>query len=178
MPQAPGLADGREHRYLHRVDCLWDQRHAADFAGVAAGLRALGGDGIGARRLGLLGVAHLAAHHHHFHVVRVHFVNELRRHGEPRNEDTHALVEDHLHLRADHVGDRRQQIDGERLVREVARLFDLLAQHRGVHRRAADDAKAAGVGDGGDERGGRDAAHPREKDRVLDTEEIADGCVQ
>ena len=145
---------------------------------MAAGLGALRDDDVGARGLGLLSVADPAAHDDDLHVSLVHLVDELSRDGEAGDERAHVLVEDDLHLRADHVGDRREQVDGEGLVGQIARLPDLRSQLVRAHRRGADDAEPAGVRDGGDERRRRDAAHAREEDRILDTEEVADGRVE
>ena len=48
----------------------------------------------------------------------------------------------------------------------------------GRQRRGAHDAEAARVGDGGDERGHRDAAHACQQDGMLDAEEVADRGAQ
>ena len=97
---------------------------------MSAGLGALGGDDVRAGLLGLQGVADLAAHHHHGHVALVHLGDELGGDGEAGDEDADVLLEEHLHLRADAVGDRGEEVDGEGLVGEVAGLLDLLAELR------------------------------------------------
>src|SRR5207249_11262481 len=94
------------------------------------------------------------------------------------DEDADVLLEEHLHLRADAVGQRGEEVDGEGLVGEVAGLLDLLTQLRGAESRGAHDAEPAGVGDSGDEARERDAAHAGEEDGVLDAEAVADGGVE
>jgi hypothetical protein len=54
------------------------------------------------------------------------------------------------HVRPHHVGNRRQQVDRERLVGEFACAADFLAQLLGRASGRADNAKAARVGDRGD----------------------------
>ena len=78
----------------------------------------------------------------------------------------------------DAVGQRGEEVDGERLVGEVAGLLDLLTELLGAERGGAHNAEPAGVGDGGDEAGERDAAHAGEEDGILDAEAVADGGVE
>src|SRR5207247_4601619 len=97
---------------------------------------------------------------------------------EAGDEDADVLLEEHFHLRTDAVREGGEEVHGEGLVGEVAGLLDLLTQLVGAEGGGAHDAEPAGVGDGGDEAGERDAAHAGEKDGVLDAEAVADGGVE
>ena len=140
---------------------------------MPAGLRALRDDHVGACLRGFLAVMHLAAHHDHFHAVLVHRADELGGDGQTGDENFYFLLDQDRHVRPHHVGNRRQQVDRERLVGEFARPADFLAQLLGRASGRADNAEAARVGDRGDQPMHRHAAHPGQHDRVLDTEIVA-----
>ena len=95
---------------LHRVDHLGHERHRADLARVAAGLRALRGDDVGARLLGANRVLHLAGHDDDLHAVRLHVGDVLLRHREAGDEDLHLLLEEHGDVGHDHLRNRREQV--------------------------------------------------------------------
>ncbi len=61
----------------------------------------------------------------------------------------------------------QQDVHSERLIGQLADPADLLAQLVRPHGGGADDAKAASVGDGGDQPVAGDAAHAGEDDGVL-----------
>ena len=108
----------------------------------------------------------------------VHGTDELGGDGQAGDEDPHLLLDQHRHVRAHHVGNRRQQVDRERLVGEFARAADFLAQLHGRASGRADYAEAARIGDRGGQPMHRHAAHPGEQNRVLDTEIVANGSVK
>jgi len=110
--------------------------------------------------------------------VRLHLGDVLLRNGEAGDEDLHFLLVEHGKVGHDHLREGREKVDGKRLRRERLRLPDLVAQVVGRKRRSAHDAEATGVRHRRHERGHRHASHPGEDDRVLDTEQVADGCAQ
>ena len=69
-------------------------------------------------------------------------------------------------------GHRGEQVDAERLVRQLAHLADLLDHPLVAHRRGAEAAEAAGLGDRGDEAVVRHASHPGQHHGVFDFEDI------
>ena len=71
-----------------------------------------------------------------------------------------------------------EQIDGERLVGQLANLADFRAQFVGAQRRGAKNAEAAGVGNRGNQLVHRDPAHPGEQNRILDSKVITNRRVQ
>ena len=145
---------------------------------MPARLSPLRDDHVGAGLLRLDAVMHLAAHDDDLHPVVMHHFYEFLRHRKSGDEDLDLLLDHHGHVRAHHVGDRRQQIDGERLVGQLAGLADFGAQIVGAQRRGADHAESARVGNRGDQLVHRDAAHSGEQDRIFDSKVIANRRVQ
>ena len=131
-----------------------------------------------ARFLRLDPMMHLAAHHDDLHSVVVHHLDEFLRHRKSGDKDLDFFFDHHRHVRAHHIGNRREQIDGERLVGQLASRADFGAQILGAERRGADNAKAARVGNRGHELVHRDPAHPGEENRVLDSKIIANRRMQ
>ena len=171
-------SSGSQHRQSHCVDHLRHQREHSDFAGMPARLGALRDDHVSAGVLRLDPVMDLAAHHDDFHPVVMHHLDEFLWHRKSGDEDLDLFFDHHGHMGAHHVGNRREQIDGERLVGQLASLADFGAQIVGAQRRGADHAKSAGVGDCGDQLVHRDAAHSGEQNRVLDSKVIANRRMQ
>ena len=176
----PSVSDSSrgQHRQLDCVDHLRHQREHPDLAGMPARLGALRDDYVRASLLRLDAVMHLAAHHDDLHSVVVHHLDELLRNREPGDEDLDLFLDHHGNVRAHHVGYRREQIDGERLVGQLASFADFCAQIVGAQRRGADNAESARVGNRGDEFVHRDAAHAGEQYRILDSKVIANRRMQ
>ena len=145
---------------------------------MPARLGALRDDDVSAGLLRLDPMMHLAAHHDDLHSVVVHHLDEFLRHRKSGDEHLDLFLDHHGHVRAHHVGNRREQIDGERLVGQLASLADFCAQIVGAQRRSANHAEPAGVGNCGDQLMHRDAAHPGEQNRILDSKIIANRRMQ
>ena len=78
-------------------------------------------------------------------------VDHLARHAEPGDEDPRPAVDDRLDARLDLAGQRGQQVDAERLGRQLPHAGHLLGQLVGAHRRGPERADAAGLADRGDQ---------------------------
>ena len=155
------------------VDDLRHERHGGDGAGMAAGFGALRDHEItpGAHRGE--GVADLAAHAGHEHVVVVAEVDDIARHAEPGHEHAAAVVDDRLHLRRHVGGHGGEQIDTEGLAGGIAH-GDHLGLHAGeAHGGRAHAAEAAGLAHRGHEGAVADTAHAGEHDGVFDLEEVS-----
>ncbi len=108
---------GRHYRnpFTDDVDDLRHQRHGCDLAGVSAGLGALRDHDVAPGLDRRNGMAHLAAHVHHQHVVLVTQLDGVAGHAEPGYEHATAVIDDLLHLGEHVAGCRGEQIDTERL---------------------------------------------------------------
>ena len=106
--------------------------------------------------------------------LRVEQVDDLARHAEAGDEDARAALDHALDAVLDLAGHRGQQVDAERLRRQLADLCHLLRQLVDAHRRRAERADAAGLADRGDESVVAHAAHAGEHDRVFDVEQFGE----
>jgi hypothetical protein len=176
--QAPAIeqpAGGDDwHLLAHGIDHLGHEGDGGDGAGMAPGLRALGHDEVAPAVDGGNGVAHLASHRADQDVALVQQLDGVARHPEAGHEGPGAARYDVADLVGDLAGQRGQEIDAERLGREVAHLGHLGHHLLGPHRRRAHAPEAARLRHGGDEAVVRDAAHPGQHDGVLDLEEVGE----
>ena len=157
----------------HRVDDLGDQGHGGDQAGVAAGLGALGHHDVAPGVEGPPGVVHLAAHVDHQDAVAVAELDHLGRAppGRPRTpRRPPSMTCSTWPTRSPGMAVSRSTPNG---LSVAARTCGDLGHHPLVaHGRGAEAAETPGLGDGGDQRGVRDAAHAGQHHRVLDTEDL------
>src|SRR5437016_4395915 len=167
-----------DHRDLHRIDDLRHERERPDPARVPACPGALRRDDGGPGRLGPYRMLHLPGHHHDRDAVSVHLRHVRLRDRKAGDEDLDALVVEDRQVGHDHLRQRREQVDGERLLRQRLRLPDLLPQVVGREVRRAHHPEAAGVRDGRHERRHRHAAHAGEDHRDVDAEKVADRCAE
>ena len=123
-------------------------------------------------------MTHLAAHAGDDHTAVVTARNDVARHAETGDEERRATGDDGGDVGDHALGHRREQVDAERRVGELAHLGDLLHHLLRLHRRGAERSDAAGVAHGGDEPVVRHTAHPREHHRVLDLEQVGQPCSQ
>src|SRR5918995_537371 len=167
--EEPAGGDDR-HPVADRVHHLGHERHRGHGAGVAAGFGPLGDDDVAAGLDGGDGVAHLPAHVDHEHVVVVAERNHVARHAEPGHEHLRAFADHELDVRHHLLGERREEVDTERLARRRLHGADLLDHLVLGHGRRAQATKPARLRHRGDERVVRDATHAGEHHRMLDLE--------
>ncbi len=127
---------------------------------------------------GFDGVLHFAGHDDDDHAALVHLGDELAGHGKAGHEDLDPFLEDHLHLRADHVGNRRQQIHSKRLVGQLTGFADLAPQTLRIQRRCPDHAEPTGVRHRRHQSMHGYSAHAGQQNGMFDTKLIADGGTQ
>ena len=101
-------------------------------------------------------------------------VDDVAGHAEAGHEDARPALDHVVDPRFDLAGQRRQQVDAERLGRELADLGHLGGELVGAHRRGTEGADAPSVADGGDEAVVGDPAHPGEHDGMLDVEQVGE----
>ena len=101
-------------------------------------------------------------------------VDHVARHAEAGDEDPGAAVDHDCDLGCDLARDGGEQVDAERLGRELADLGHLLDHLLVAHRRRAEAAEAAGLRDGGGEAVVRDAAHAGQHHGVFDVEQVGE----
>ena len=164
-PSAPSADRGREAatvedaaRRDHRdavadlVDDLRDERHGRDRAGVAARFGALRDHEVAPGLDRRDRVAHLAAHARDEHVAVVEDLHDVARHAEPGDEQRRAAGHDLVRVVEHALGQRREQVDTERLVgRGLRTARHLVVELLRRHRRRAERAETAGVGHRGDD---------------------------
>ena len=134
VEDAAGSDDG--HAVADRVDDLRHQRERRDQSGVPARLGALRDDEVATGLDGGDRMTHLAAHVDDEHVVAMAQVDDLARYAEPGDEDGRALRDEQLDV-AQHVGRQGgEQVDAERVARQLLRLSDLVDHLVAGHRDA------------------------------------------
>ena len=164
-------AAGGHHRDAHRVDDLGHQGHGGHLAHVAAGLRALGDDGVHAVALQPLGQDRSG---HHGDDLDALFLP---------GGDVFAGVAgaggDHLHILLQNdlgdvvgIGAHQHQVDAEGLVRQLLGPADLLAETVAVPAAGGDHAQGPGVGAGGGELAGGDVGHAALDEGILGSQDL------
>ena len=179
--QSAAIDDGAcgDHRDLHGIHDLGHKGHGCDPAGVAAGLGALGHDGVKTAVLAGLGVAHGAAHIHDLEACRMKAVDEVARgDAEARNEGRGPLLDDDVGRLLEGFGDGGQEVDAEGLLRQLADLAHLVADFLRAAACHAERSKAAGFGHGGADFGVGNTPHSREENRVFYAEHVTKGCAK
>ncbi len=184
-PSAPSASDGgqappveqpagRDHRHpiADGVDDLGHERHGGDLAGVAAGLGALGHDDVASGLDRGDGVADLAAHVHHQHVLAVAQLDDVAGHAQPGHEHPAAALDDGLDLRLHVARSGGEQVDAEGLVGQRPHLGDLFDHLVEAHGRRAHAPEASGLADRRDQGRVRHPAHAGEHHGVLDLEDV------
>lgn len=177
---------------LDGLDDGGDQNGRGDVTGVATAFTTLGADDIDAQLEALLDVLGVANHVHVQDAVLVQALDDVSgRHTDGRdkqrdllfNDDINQLVQ--LALGVVVVGLAgvaadlgQQQVDAKRrglVVQIRLELGNLVAQHVGRVVDAANDAQAAGIGDGSGELGTGSHVHACEQHGVVDLEQIGGG---
>ena len=154
-----GNAAGGDDGDVHRVDDLGHQRHGGHFPHMAAGLHALGDDGVGSlihQPLGKDGGRH---HGQHLDPGLFPRGDVLAGTARPGGHHLNALLYDDLgHFVG--AGVHQHQVHAEGLVRQALADADLLAQQvRLQHPAGGDDAQGPHVRAGGGKFAGGDVGH-------------------
>ena len=154
-----GNAAGGDDGDVHRVDDLGHQRHGGHLTYMAAGLHALGDDGVGSLIHQPLGKD--GGRHHGQHLDPGSFPrgDVLAGTARPGGHHLNALLYDDLgHFVG--AGVHQHQIDPEGLVRQALADADLLTQQVCIqHPAGGDDAQRPRVGAGGGKFAGGDVGH-------------------
>ena len=163
------LADG--------VDDLRDERHRRDRAGVSTRFRALGDDEIAAGFDRRDRVTHLPAHARDENVPVMEDLDDVARNAEAGDEERCAALHDALSVFEHPVRQRREEVDAERLRRQLSYRPHLRIELLGRHRRRTQRAEPARVRDRGDQAVVRDAAHAGQHHGVFDAEHLGESCM-
>ena len=135
-------------------------------------------------------VTHGPDNRHHEDAALVSVRNDAGRAAETGDEHRNTLFQHDLDHPLHRIGifddirslgshRREEDVHPEGLAGEASHLVNLLDQLAGNHiRPRADHAESASLRYRGGEFGMRHPSHSRLKDRVLDTEALADGCSQ
>ena len=174
QPAAIEQPAGRHHRHVHGIHHLRPQCHRGHRAGVPAGLGTLCDHHVAAGFRRLDGVAHIAGHAHHHHAGLLELVDNRHRHAQPGDERLGAALDDHIDAGRQRFRLRGQQIDAERLVRQVPHPCHLLADLVRRHPRHAQRAEAASLAHRRAHLGIGHTAHAGEENGMLDAEQVTD----
>src|SRR3954453_23667665 len=179
-----GKAAGGDHRDLDLVGGGRDQDQAGGvvLAGMTGAFEPVDRDGVDAHALGREPVTDAGAFVHDLDAVLPELVDVLLRlvagsfdHLDAALDDSGAIFG--IRGRLDWGEDG--EVDAKRLVGEIAAAGDLLPEvlrcRLGQRR---DEAERAGIGDGGDQLGAPDPLHAALDDRVLDSDELGEPCLQ
>ena len=94
-------------------------------------------------------MANLAAHARDEHVAVVQHLHDVARYAEPGDEQRGAAFDDLVRVVDHALGQRREEVDAERLVGELAHATHFVVELARRHRRRAERAEPARVGDRG-----------------------------
>ena len=164
-------AAGRHHGNAYRIDDLGHQGHGGHLAHVAAGLRALGDDGVHAIAIQPLGQNRRRHYGHHLDALFLPGGNVLAGIAGAGGDHFHALFQNDLGDVVG-IGAHQHQIDAEGLVRQLLGPADLLAETVAVPAAGGDHAQGPGVGAGGGELAGGDVGHTALDKGVLGSQDF------
>ena len=166
-------ATGRDHRNIHRFNCLRDQRQRADQPRMPAAFAALQDHRVAPGLLCLDRMLYGAANNHHLEAGLFQLLHDRHRHAEARHEAVRAAIDDDIDRLFEALRRCGQKVDTERLVGELAHLLHLAFDEVRRGARHAKHAIATRIAHRGGQFGIGDAAHSGQHDRVFDAQEVA-----